>query len=251
MGRINTGGVAKRTGDNVALSSSVSGTTLKLSPPKGYYDGVTGTVNITDADFVASKILSGTNLFGINGSAYNWSPNPIWTSSIGFSAAMIEQTSNISESSLYRTAGGFLTDSATFSGVYNGFFYNSYNNSTTCLFPWYSGSYGVGNSGLYLYSTTTGEEILIQSPSPYTATQTTIRSISLIRTSPTVVYVQCQTLQNGASSESGNTSRNQTVSSNFFNSTVKFRMRIGTCYTPFSGHVFQASVGLNGAISTF
>jgi len=67
MGRINTGGAKKRTGDNISLGSSVSGTTLKLAPPKGYYDGVTGTVNITDADFVASKILSGTNLFGING----------------------------------------------------------------------------------------------------------------------------------------------------------------------------------------
>lgn len=67
MGRINTGGAKKRTGDNIALASSVSGTTLKLNPPKGYYDGVTGTVNITDADFVASKILTGTNLFGLNG----------------------------------------------------------------------------------------------------------------------------------------------------------------------------------------
>lgn len=67
MGRINTGGAKKRTGDNIALASSVSGTTLKLNPPKGYYDGVTGTVNITDADFVASKILKDTNLFGVNG----------------------------------------------------------------------------------------------------------------------------------------------------------------------------------------
>lgn len=67
MGRINTGGAKKRTGDNIALASSVSGTTLKLNPPKGYYDGITGTVNITDADFVSSKILAGANLFGLNG----------------------------------------------------------------------------------------------------------------------------------------------------------------------------------------
>lgn len=67
MGRINTGGAKKRTGDNIALASSVSGTTLKLNPPKGYYDGVTGTVNVTDADFVANKILNGVNLFGIVG----------------------------------------------------------------------------------------------------------------------------------------------------------------------------------------
>ena len=64
MGRINTGGVKKKNGDNVATSSSVSGTTLKLTPPKGYYDGVSGTVNITDADYIEDNIKSGINLFG-------------------------------------------------------------------------------------------------------------------------------------------------------------------------------------------
>lgn len=64
MGRINTGGVNKRIGDNIATGSSVSGTTLKLTPPKGYYDGSTGTINITDADFVEANIKNGVNLFG-------------------------------------------------------------------------------------------------------------------------------------------------------------------------------------------
>lgn len=62
-----TGTMPDRAGDNVSTSSSVSGTTLKLRPPEGYYDGVDDMVTITDADFIASKILKDTNLFGING----------------------------------------------------------------------------------------------------------------------------------------------------------------------------------------
>jgi hypothetical protein len=64
MGRINTGGAKKRSGDNIAIASIVSGTTLKLTPPKGYYDGSTGLVTITDGDFIAENIRSGINLFG-------------------------------------------------------------------------------------------------------------------------------------------------------------------------------------------
>lgn len=66
MGRINTGGAKKRTGDNIALGSSVSGTTLKLTPPKGYYDGSTGFVTITDADFTEENIAE-VNMFGKTG----------------------------------------------------------------------------------------------------------------------------------------------------------------------------------------
>lgn len=62
-------GGAPRNGDNASLSSSVSGTTLKLVAPSGQYDGVDDTVTIADADFVASKILSGANIFGIDGTA--------------------------------------------------------------------------------------------------------------------------------------------------------------------------------------
>ena len=67
MGKINTGGAKKRSGDNIALASAVAGTTLKLTPPKGYYDGSTGLVTLADADFIASNIKNGINLFGITG----------------------------------------------------------------------------------------------------------------------------------------------------------------------------------------
>ncbi len=62
------GGGTKRNGDNAALSSEVAGTTLKLVPPKGTYDGVTSKVTITDADFLAIYIKKNINLFGILGS---------------------------------------------------------------------------------------------------------------------------------------------------------------------------------------
>lgn len=61
-------GGKSRQGDNVALASSVSGTTLKLRAPAGIYDGTDDNVTLTDADFVASNIKSGVNLFGVAGS---------------------------------------------------------------------------------------------------------------------------------------------------------------------------------------
>ena len=58
-------GGKKLIGDNVAVASSVSGTTLKLTPPKGCFDGVVGNnVTITDADFVPENIRESVNLFG-------------------------------------------------------------------------------------------------------------------------------------------------------------------------------------------
>jgi hypothetical protein len=62
-----TGTMPNRAGDNANLASSVSGTTLKLRAPKGYYDGTDDTVTITDTDFIASNIKSGVKLFGITG----------------------------------------------------------------------------------------------------------------------------------------------------------------------------------------
>lgn len=47
-----TGTMPNRAGDNANLASSVSGTTLKLIAPKGYYDGINDTVTITDASHV-------------------------------------------------------------------------------------------------------------------------------------------------------------------------------------------------------
>lgn len=69
-GKTNIGRGKNLAGDNVATASSVSGTTLKLTPPKGFYDGATGTVNITDADFIADNIKTGINLFGKVGTRF-------------------------------------------------------------------------------------------------------------------------------------------------------------------------------------
>ena len=55
-----------KVGDNTASSSSVSGTTLKLVSPEGYYGG-DDTVTITDEDFVAGNILETKNIFGLAG----------------------------------------------------------------------------------------------------------------------------------------------------------------------------------------
>jgi hypothetical protein len=62
-----TGTMPNRAGDTVALSSVVSGTTLKLLALDGYRDGVDDYVTITDSDFVAGNILSGVNIFGLTG----------------------------------------------------------------------------------------------------------------------------------------------------------------------------------------
>jgi hypothetical protein len=61
-----TGTMPVNEGDNACSSSSVSGTTLKLVAPTGFYDG-DDTVTITDADFVAANIKSGVDVLGITG----------------------------------------------------------------------------------------------------------------------------------------------------------------------------------------
>lgn len=61
------GTLALRTGNNTALSSSISGTTLRLVGPAGYYDGISDTTQITDPDFVSSNLCGDTNLFGLQG----------------------------------------------------------------------------------------------------------------------------------------------------------------------------------------
>ena len=63
-----TGTMPNRAGDTAALSSVVSGTTLKLLASQGYRDGVDDYVTITDPDFIAANIRSGVNLFGLVGS---------------------------------------------------------------------------------------------------------------------------------------------------------------------------------------
>lgn len=67
-GEKKTGTMTDRSGDTAALSSAVSGTTLKLRASEGYRDGTNDFVTITDADFIASNIKNGVNLFGLVGS---------------------------------------------------------------------------------------------------------------------------------------------------------------------------------------
>lgn len=62
-----TGTMPIRSGDNSNLANSVAGTTLKLRPPEGYYNGASDNVTITSANFIASNIREGINLFGITG----------------------------------------------------------------------------------------------------------------------------------------------------------------------------------------
>lgn len=65
------GTMPDRAGDTACLSSSVSGTTLKLLASNGYRDGVDDNVTITDADFIAANIPNGINIFGLAGSGVN------------------------------------------------------------------------------------------------------------------------------------------------------------------------------------
>ena len=62
-----TGTMPIRSGDNNNLANSVAGTTLKLRAPEGYYNGAGDNVTITSANFIASNIREGINLFGITG----------------------------------------------------------------------------------------------------------------------------------------------------------------------------------------
>ncbi|RJE48698.1 MULTISPECIES: hypothetical protein [unclassified Dehalobacter] len=62
-----TGTMPNRAGETAALSSAVSGTTLKLLASEGYRDGVDDKVTITDADFVAANIKAGVSIFGVTG----------------------------------------------------------------------------------------------------------------------------------------------------------------------------------------
>jgi hypothetical protein len=62
-----TGNISIKIGDNSATSSATSADTLLLTPDTGYYNGTTATVSTTSANFIASNIRSGANLFGIVG----------------------------------------------------------------------------------------------------------------------------------------------------------------------------------------
>jgi len=60
------GTIPVKTLDNAVTGGTVSGTSLLLTPPTGYYDG-TATVSTTSPAFIAGNIANGVNLFGITG----------------------------------------------------------------------------------------------------------------------------------------------------------------------------------------
>ncbi|QNK54573.1 hypothetical protein [Paenibacillus sp. PAMC21692] len=62
-----TGTMPDRAGDTAALSSVVSGTTLRLRASEGYRDGTNDFVTITDADFVPANIRKDMDMFGVTG----------------------------------------------------------------------------------------------------------------------------------------------------------------------------------------
>ncbi|XID92491.1 hypothetical protein ACF3MZ_29185 [Paenibacillaceae bacterium WGS1546] len=61
------GTMPHRSGDTVALASSVSGTTLKLRASAGYRNGTSDNVTITDPNFVETNIPEDISLFGLQG----------------------------------------------------------------------------------------------------------------------------------------------------------------------------------------
>lgn len=61
--------IPKRDGDTVALSSQISGTTLRLLATAGYRDGIDDFVTLTDADFLSANILTGRVVHGLAGTA--------------------------------------------------------------------------------------------------------------------------------------------------------------------------------------
>jgi hypothetical protein len=74
-----TGTMPNRAGDTIALSRSVSGTTLKLLPSSGYRDGIDDNVTITDTNYIASNIKNGVSIFGLAGT----NTNKKWYSATG------------------------------------------------------------------------------------------------------------------------------------------------------------------------
>lgn len=70
------GTMANRTGHVTGQSVSRSGTTVRIRPQAGYYPGDSGnSVQISDANFVASNIRSGVSLFGLTGTLIEGNPS--------------------------------------------------------------------------------------------------------------------------------------------------------------------------------
>lgn len=70
-----TGTMPDRSGNTAALSSAISGNTLRLRASHGYRDGTNDFVTIADNDWIESNIRSGVNLFGKVGTLTPMPPN--------------------------------------------------------------------------------------------------------------------------------------------------------------------------------
>lgn len=251
MGRINTGGVKKKIGDNVATSSSVSGTTLKLTPPKGYYDGVGGTVNITDSDYIESNIKTGTNLFGKVGTAYNWSPTFGSGSTLLINLTETNAVTNVPYSGFYSTANTVTgSPSASITGITNGFYFIMSTNTTACSVPYYSGGHGYGQSGLQIISNQTGQVIRWFAG---VNSVVGINSILMIHESPTTIKLITNYLigSNSTFITQGQQQQLITVASNFFTSGIRFRDFIDIAYSAESTYTYRARTYLQGEIWKF
>jgi len=62
-----TGTIPVKIADNAVTGGTVSGTSILLTPPTGYYDGI-ATVSTTSDVFISSNIKSGVDIFGVTGS---------------------------------------------------------------------------------------------------------------------------------------------------------------------------------------
>lgn len=91
----------QRTGHVTAQGSSISGTTLRLRPPQGYYPGDSGnSVQLSDANWIAENIRSDISIFGLTGTLHSPTvlfPNTTWVNGPN------QGSSNI------RTIGGLIT----------------------------------------------------------------------------------------------------------------------------------------------
>ena len=70
-----TGTMPDRSGNTAALSSAISGNTLRLRASHGYRDGTNDFVTIADNDWIESNIRAGKNLFGKVGTLVEGSIN--------------------------------------------------------------------------------------------------------------------------------------------------------------------------------
>lgn len=69
------GSVTVKSGNTASASSSAQATLLVLTVPQGYYSGASSvTVSTSSTNFVANNIATGTNLFGVTGTAYPSKP---------------------------------------------------------------------------------------------------------------------------------------------------------------------------------